>query len=384
MKKDYPYLRDSKFLLDFAKEKNKEQRVKITILDFHNEKPIKEIQGRVISGNINIDGKSSIRRTANLTAFIEERDASYMEIGGIFSLNKKIKIEMGITNNTTSYKNFPIIWFPLGIYVIMNLSSSHSTSGTTVTLQLKDKMVFLNGECGGTISAAVDFHEYEVLDSATGDYIIFLDSDDYFTDNTVLERLNNLITDEDIIFLNYTRDKYGEIITVKEENGGLTATIEPTIKDSGDRTQFETGAVRDMREGKGRCDLMPLEVVGDIFGHLPSILYVFENIAHFQKEQDTAYLNLAICRFAEQAYSESSEPLAHMFLEVAKHFEDGAKKYGENNWQKGIPVHCYIDSAVRHYLKWLRGDKDEPHDRAFVWNLMCCIWEVDYHEKEEK
>ena len=32
----------------------------------------------------------------------------------------------------------------------------------------------------------------------------------------------------------------------------------PTIKDSGDRTEFATGAVRDMREGKGRCDLMPL------------------------------------------------------------------------------------------------------------------------------
>lgn len=61
-------------------------------------------------------------------------------------------------------------------------------------------------------------------------------------------------------------------------------------------------------------------------------------------------------------------------LEVAKHFEDGAKKYGENNWQKGIPVKCYIDSAVRHYLKYLRGDTDEPHDRAFVWNILCCIW----------
>jgi hypothetical protein len=73
-----------------------------------------------------------------------------------------------------------------------------------------------------------------------------------------------------------------------------------------------------------------------------------------------------------------------MFLEVAKHFEEGAKKYGENNWQKGIPAKCYIDSAVRHYLKWLRGDKDEPHDRAFVWNLMCCIWEVDYHKAGEE
>ena len=78
-----------------------------------------------------------------------------------------------------------------------------------------------------------------------------------------------------------------------------------------------------------------------------------------------------------------------MFLQVAIHFEEGAKKYGENNWQKGIPVHCYIDSAVRHYLKFLRGDMDERHDRAFVWNILCCIWTCvnkpelnDYRKKE--
>lgn len=172
MRRDYPYLRNSDFLMDFSREKNKEQRVKITVLNF-NEKPVKEIQGRVISGNINIDGRSSIRRTANLTVFIEEKDASYMEIvNGIFSLNKKIKLEMGLTNNSGLYEEFPILWFPLGTYAIMGLSTSHSTSGTTATLQLKDKMVFLNGECGGTISAAVDFHEYEELDSSTGEYYI--------------------------------------------------------------------------------------------------------------------------------------------------------------------------------------------------------------------
>ena len=66
-----------------------------------------------------------------------------------------------------------------------------------------------------------------------------------------------------------------------------------------------------------------------------------------------------------------------MFLEVAKHFEDGAKKYGPDNWRRGIPVNCYIDSAVRHYLKYLRGDTDERHDRAFVWNILCCIWTVE-------
>ena len=154
------------------------------------------------------------------------------------------------------------------------------------------------------------------------------------------------------------------------------------IKDSGDRTQFESGAVRDMREGKGRCDLMPLEVVGACYlrfvggdEYNEAEARVFYCIADFQKTGDTTYLLKALDSF--QAYKEWST----MFLEVAKHFEEGAKKYGENNWQKGIPVHCYIDSAVRHYLKWLRGDDDEPHDRAFVWNLMCCIWEVDYREK---
>lgn len=155
----------------------------------------------------------------------------------------------------------------------------------------------------------------------------------------------------------------------------------PQILDSGDRTQFESGAVRDMREGKGRCDLMPLEVVAGAYSKAGEWCgELFLMIRAFQKDDDTRHLYNAILGFCFHAYNDPQT----MFLEVAKHFEEGAKKYGENNWQKGIPVHCYIDSAVRHYLKWLRGDTDEPHDRAFVWNLMCCIWEVDYHEKEKK
>jgi hypothetical protein len=71
-----------------------------------------------------------------------------------------------------------------------------------------------------------------------------------------------------------------------------------------------------------------------------------------------------------------------LILETAKHFEEGAKKYGENNWQKGLPVNCYIDSALRHYMKWRRKDTDEDHARAFCWNIMACIWEVNYHENK--
>jgi hypothetical protein len=134
------------------------------------------------------------------------------------------------------------------------------------------------------------------------------------------------------------------------------------IKDSGERREFATGAVRDIQEGKGRCDLMPLEVIGTFLSN-----EIFNCIGRFQRSGDLCELAVALAHF--DAY----DPYT-MILEVAKHFEEGAKKYGEYNWQKGIPTHCYIDSAVRHYLKYLRDDTDEPHDRAFVWNILCCIW----------
>lgn len=139
----------------------------------------------------------------------------------------------------------------------------------------------------------------------------------------------------------------------------------PVIKDSGERREFGTGAVRDIQEGKGRCDLMPLDVVANLLCESP-----LGSIAAFQNTGNHASLKIALCDFDNEHYKN----FPTLFLEVAKHFEDGAKKYGENNWQKGIPVRCYIDSAVRHYLKWLRGDKDEPHDRAFCWNILCAIW----------
>lgn len=80
--------------------------------------------------------------------------------------------------------------------------------------------------------------------------------------------------------------------------------------------------------------------------------------------------NHAIEAFAE----EEGKDVYTLMLEVSAHYEVGCHKYGDRNWEKGIPLHCYIDSGVRHYLKYLRGDMDEPHDRAFVWNLMCAIW----------
>lgn len=144
----------------------------------------------------------------------------------------------------------------------------------------------------------------------------------------------------------------------------LNEVVGPIIKDSGNRRQFESGAVRDIQEGKGRCDLLPLDVIGSLLNDP-----IFELIEKFQATANLDYL-FAVLSYGTKLFSDNYT----MILEISKHFEEGCKKYGENNWRKGIPAKCYIDSAVRHYLKWLRGDKDEPHDRAFVWNILCCIW----------
>lgn len=146
------------------------------------------------------------------------------------------------------------------------------------------------------------------------------------------------------------------------------------IKDSGDRTTYSTGAVRDMHAGKGRFDLMPIDVMAHQLKD-----DVLSDLAAFQNNPgDYGYLFQALHRFSKLAF-ESEET---MLLETAIHFEQGALKYSPGNWKKGIPVDSYIDSAVRHYLKWRRGDVDERHDRAFVWNVMCCIWTI-WHIKEE-
>lgn len=113
------------------------------------------------------------------------------------------------------------------------------------------------------------------------------------------------------------------------------------IQDSGERVEFATGAVRDIREGKGRCDLLPLEVIAKLFDD-PYL----NAIARYVDSGDTNYLYDALRCASEKIFPN----LSTLAIEVSIHFEEGAKKYGERNWQKGIPAHCYIDSAIRHYL----------------------------------
>lgn len=90
------------------------------------------------------------------------------------------------------------------------------------------------------------------------------------------------------------------------------------IKDSGERTQFQSGAVRDMHEGKGDMVSIPWESI----------------------------------------------------LRLSKHYENGAKKYERWNYRKGISLSSYIDSACRHLAKYQCGCDDEDHLAAAAFNIL--------------
>lgn len=157
---NFPYLKDTSFLKEFNQIHLKEQYVKLTVLDFQ-EKPISEIAGLITGGNFNLDGSSAMRRTGNLTMVADEFMYDLTTTRSLISINKKIQVLIGFTNNSNSYADYDIIWFPMGIYVIMNVNINKSSSGLSISLTLHDKMAFLNGECGGTLPASVTFSDVE-------------------------------------------------------------------------------------------------------------------------------------------------------------------------------------------------------------------------------
>ena len=106
----------------------------------------------------------------------------------------------------------------------------------------------------------------------------------------------------------------------------MTNTI---IKDSGQREEYASGARRDNHEGKGRMDLLPAEAI----------------------------------------------------LRLTRWYEWGAKKYGDHNWEKGMPIARYLDAALRHAFKYMAGAGDEDHLSAAVWNLLCIMYH-EHHQPE--
>ena len=151
-------------------------------------------------------------------------------------------------------------------------------------------------------------------------------------------------------------------------SSNMETLFDAKILDSGDRTEFNTGSVRDAKANQGRCDLIPLDVMANIMDDP-----IITQLALFQITQSVGVICDIINKFTEMHFPSKAD----MFLELSIHFKQGAEKYDEENWRKGIPIHSYFDSAIRHYMKFIRGDNDEPHNRAFIWNLVCMAWTLE-------
>jgi hypothetical protein len=55
---------------------------------------------------------------------------------------------------------------------------------------------------------------------------------------------------------------------------------------------------------------------------------------------------------------------------LAETCAEGAEKYGEVNWQKGIPASQMLNHAIRHLYLWLAGDSQEDHLAHAAWNIL--------------
>ena len=151
-------LLDKEFLRQLDLYKHRTTYAKIVLLSF-DEQPIEEIQGKITSGSVNVDGASALRRTCSLTMVTDK----FNEYDVHWAVKNKFILYVGLENHiNTKYPN--IIWFKQGVYVISSISYSITTSAYTINISGKDKMCLLNGEMGGSITASTDFgqiDEYE-------------------------------------------------------------------------------------------------------------------------------------------------------------------------------------------------------------------------------
>ena len=85
----------------------------------------------------------------------------------------------------------------------------------------------------------------------------------------------------------------------------------------GERLTFAGGGERESSSGKGRYDLLPPEAI----------------------------------------------------RRLARHYEAGSRKYLERNWEKGLPLSRFTDSALRHLFQFMDGDRTEDHLAAAMWNI---------------
>lgn len=184
------------------------------------------------------------------------------------------------------------------------------------------------------------------------------------------------------------------------------------IKSNDDVREFETGSHRGNPAGKGRMDLLPAysvlqanniitdtEQSADNYDYKKYLYEAMICAIRCLECESTVTLSCAAraaciatglyetsCAYTEDI-AENIETVgsldingyfAYGLKQVSIHYEEGALKYGENNWKLGQPISVFLDSGLRHTVKAIAGITDEHHLRAAAWNYLCAIWTLKY------
>ena len=105
------FLQDKQFLFQLDNLHNKKKYLKMILMDFQ-ENAICEIQGRAVSGTVNVDGNSSVRRTCNFAmVFKTEEVSDPINFENYVAPNRKFQLYVGIENPFPEYQQYGEIFF---------------------------------------------------------------------------------------------------------------------------------------------------------------------------------------------------------------------------------------------------------------------------------
>lgn len=323
MRKEYPYLQDSwyedansqrqrrNFLATIDNFLNQKQYVRITLLNW-TEEPIKEIQGELSSGTISKDGSSSVRRTCQLSAAISRGEYDVENADMDFAINKKIFIEIGVKNYSDQYLDYPILWFPQGVFFISSFAINSSTSSTVnISLTLKDKMCGLNGEVGGVFQSVVILDEMDTQ-SPSGQFVtekvLIYDLIQELVHHWGGEDLNNIVIEDVPLRIKRVMKWTGDnpMWMVPQTDGGigsenlwyLVETEEPAEKPSGTMQKLngdDVGYIFDDFYYTGELTANAGETVTSVLDKLVQYLgnyeYFYDEFGVFHFREIKNYLN---------------------------------------------------------------------------------------------
>lgn len=58
---------------------------------------------------------------------------------------------------------------------------------------------------------------------------------------------------------------------------------------------------------------------------------------------------------------------------LAETYGEGAAKYDDHNWRKGMPFSSTINHALAHINLYMAGDREEDHLAHAAWNLFALM-----------